>query len=188
MGESCFQYFKIKQIPWEENWKADKLARTTSSMEEYALPCEAVNKILEIPTTRIDVLEVRPGAPEWALDVIIYLSARELLDKKWETRKVKNKEACFILIDGVLHRGGFSTPLLRCILFGEAQYMLAEIYKGVCGNYFGGRALVGKVMRAGYYWPHTLKDVEEFVKKCAKCQLYVPLLHYPPEELTSMLP
>lgn len=35
------------------------------------------------------------------------------------------------------------------------------------------KALEGKVLQAGYYWPHALRDVEEFVRRCAKCQQQV---------------
>lgn len=70
---------------------------------------------------------------------------------KGEVRKIKNRTAHFTLVDGVLYWRGYSTPLLRCVLFEEAHYILVEIHEGVCGNHLGGKALVGKVVRAGYY-------------------------------------
>lgn len=134
-------------------------------------------------------MEVRTRAPEWALDVdvIQHLDVGELLNEKWEVRKVKNKTERFTLIDGALYRQGFLAPLLRCVSLEKSQYILAEIHEGVCGNHYGGRALEGKVVKASYNWPQTLKDVEEFIRKCIKCQLSIQIPHCLSEELTSII-
>lgn len=50
----------------------------------------------------------------------------------------------------------------------------------------GGRALARKPMRVGDYWPHALRDTEEYAQKCRKCQEYAKVLNCPPEELTSI--
>lgn len=50
----------------------------------------------------------------------------------------------------------------------------------------GGRALAARVTRVGYYWPRSLKDVEDFANKCLKCQERKPVPHCSPEELTSI--
>ena len=41
---------------------------------------------------------------------------------------------------------------------------------GSCRIHIGGRALVNKVLREGYYWPNLRGDAMELVKKCDKCQ------------------
>lgn len=51
--------------------------------------------MIEIPIIGIKVSKVKSGASEWALDVIKYLNARELPNKKWEAKKVKNRVAPF---------------------------------------------------------------------------------------------
>jgi len=35
---------------------------------------------------------------------------------------------------------------------------MAELHEGICGSHIGGRALVLKAIRAGFYWP-TMKEV-----------------------------
>ncbi|XP_042944500.1 uncharacterized protein LOC122278373 [Carya illinoinensis] len=67
-----------------------------------------------------------------------------------------------------------------------AQYVLPEIYEGICGNHSGGRTLARKAVWAGYCWPNALRDEWEFAKRCAKCQTYAPILHAPLEELASV--
>lgn len=62
--------------------------------------------------------------------------------------------------------------------------MLVDIHERICGNDSGGRVLVGKAMREGYYWPHALKDAEEYVRRCKKCQEYSRVPHHPSKKLT----
>jgi len=43
-----------------------------------------------------------------------------------------------------------------------------------------------KALRARYFWPTIQKDAMKHVKKCRKCQEYVPITHIPPTELQSI--
>ena len=43
-------------------------------------------------------------------------------------------------------------PYLKCLALDEATYVLREIHEGVYGNHPGPRSLVGKTIRAGYFW------------------------------------
>lgn len=51
------------------------------------------------------------------LDIIRYLDVNEVLGDMWEARKIRNKEASYTIVDDILYRRGYSTPLLKCILF-----------------------------------------------------------------------
>ncbi|XP_041020435.1 uncharacterized protein LOC121262069 [Juglans microcarpa x Juglans regia] len=136
----------------------------------------------------INVLVIQPAPPKWAIDIMKYLGEGQVLGDQEEARKVRNRAAHFTLWEGVLYRRGFSKPLLRCVSPEETQYVLAEIHERICINHSSGRALVARVMRAGYYWPHSLWDVEDLVKKCPKCQEHAPIPHCLPEQLTSIVP
>ena len=46
--------------------------------------------------------------------------------------------------------------------------------------------MVGKTVRAGYFWPTTQKDAIELVKKCDKCQRFGNVQHILGELLTSI--
>nr|XP_016486339.1 PREDICTED: uncharacterized protein LOC107806656 [Nicotiana tabacum] len=72
-------------------------------------------------------------------------------------------------------------PLAKCLGPGDTDYVLREIYKGICGNHFGVKSLVYKVIKAGYYWINMEKDTKEFVRKCDKCQRHAPMIHKPGE-------
>ena len=73
--------------------------------------------------------------------------------------------------------------MLRCVSELEAKLVIKEIHEGACGSHIGGRSLFGKILRAGYYWPHMLRDCVEFVSKCEKCQVFAPVMHQPAESL-----
>ena len=92
-----------------------------------------------------------------------------LPNKKDAVRKLKIQASRFILIKDVLYKRGFSRPYLRCLVPKEAEYVMREIHKGICGNHSRARSLVHKLIRAGYYWPTMQKDVDAYVKTCDKC-------------------
>ena len=75
---------------------------------------------------------------------------------------------------------------LKCLTLTKVTYVLREIHKGVCGNHFGPQSLVGKTVKAGYFWPTMQKDATKLVKKCDKCQRFVNMQHVPRELLTSI--
>lgn len=77
-------------------------------------------------------------------------------------------------------------PLLKCVEGAEADYVLAEIHEGICGQHLGGRALAAKALRAGYYWPTMNEDSQNYVKKCGKCQKYADVHIAPSSDLTYL--
>ena len=96
--------------------------------------------------------------------IVCYLKEGWLLEDKAEARKIQIRAAHFIIIDDVLYRRGYSLPYLRCTSSKEADYMLCEIYEGICGNHSGARFLVGKALKAGYYWPTLQKNTYNIIR------------------------
>ena len=108
----------------------------------------------------------------WTTLITSYLENGVLLDGKEAVRKLKVQAARFVLIKDVLYKRGFSCPYLRCLGNEEADYVMGEVHKGICGNHLGSRSLVHKLVRAGYYWPTMQKDAEAYVRACDKCQRF----------------
>ena len=100
-----------------------------------------------------------------------------------QTHKVRVQAARFTIIGGHLYKRSFTGPYLRCLSHSEAQYVLAELHEGICGNHSGGRSLAHRAHSQGYYWPTMKKDAAAYVKKCDKCQRYAPIPHMPSETL-----
>ena len=66
------------------------------------------------------------------------------------------------------------------------QFVLREIHEGICDDHFEPISLVGKIVRASYFWLTMQKDAAELVKKCDKCQRFGNVQHIPGELLTSI--
>ena len=104
--------------------------------------------------------------------IVHYLKEGWLPGDKMEAMKIQIKVACFVIIDNVLYRQGYSLPYLKCANSEEADYMLRKIHEGICKNHAGARSLVGKALRTGYYWSTLQKDPHDLVRACNKCQHY----------------
>jgi hypothetical protein len=62
------------------------------------------------------------------------------------------------MVNETLYKRGFTLPLLKCVSREEGNYILREIYEGICGNHSGARVLAHKAVGAGFYWPNMSKD------------------------------
>ncbi|RDX99005.1 hypothetical protein CR513_18005, partial [Mucuna pruriens] len=101
-----------------------------------------------------------------------YLRDKVKPEDPTKAKKVIKDAARYIIIGGELYIRGFSFPLLRCIDGEKARYVIREVHEGLCGSYIGGRALVSKIARAGYYWPTLKGDCMDYVRRCNKCQRF----------------
>ena len=86
-----------------------------------------------------------------------------------EASKLRARSSRFTIHRGTLYKRGFSSPVLKCVGREDANYILREVHEGICGNHIRARALAGKALRQGYYWPTMLKDATELVRKCKLC-------------------
>ena len=115
-----------------------------------------------------------------------YLIDGRLPDDLKEAAKTKTRSARFTNHKGSLYKRGFFKPILKCIAGKDTDYILREVHEGVCGNHIEARALAGKVLRQGYYWPTMLRDTTDLVRKCKICQEHAKISHLPFEPLTSL--
>ena len=109
-----------------------------------------------------------------------------LPDGKDAARKLKVQALRFALIKDVLYKRGFSRPYLRCLDPKEADYVMREVYEGICRNHSGARSLVHKLIRAGYYWPTMQIDEQTYVRAYDKCQRFGNVIRQPFMELTPI--
>ena len=99
-----------------------------------------------------------------------YIIDGRLPDDSKEAAKIRTRSARFANHKGSLYKRGFFTPILKCITRKDTEYVLREVHEGICGNHIGARALAGKVLRQGYYWPTILRDATDLVRICKICQ------------------
>ncbi|CAA7047599.1 unnamed protein product, partial [Microthlaspi erraticum] len=184
-----FDDCKLAQIPREENCHADALANLGSALKtEVSTSIPLL--ILQWPATDKDLpnLEVASAdvAPNWMTPIINYLRDDLLPSNRRECRKIKQQAARFCLYEDKLYRRSFSSPYLRCITPEEARQVLMELHHGECGSHSGGRSLVLRAVRAGYYWPTMSNDATRFARQCDKCQRHAQVSKLPPENLKSI--
>jgi hypothetical protein len=92
---------------------------------------------------------------------------------KEEATRVVRRSKNYVLVGDKLYRRAASLGvLLKCITTDEGKEILGEIHSGCYGNHAASRTLVSKAFRSVFYWPTTLKDVEELVRKCKGCQMF----------------
>ena len=116
--------------------------------------------------------------------ILKYKEECEPLEDLNRAKKIKNLAPQFAVINNKLYKVAKSGPLLKCVTPKEAEYILREIHKGVCGHHQGSRFLAHRAFRAGYYWPNTLSKAKSIVEKSEKCQKFGPSINAPSNELT----
>ena len=130
--------------------------------------------------------EVAPieSEPSWMDPIWDYLIDGRLPDDPKEASKIRTRSARFTNHKGSLYKRGFFTPIIKCIAGKDDEYVLREVHEGVCRNHIRARALAGKVLRQGYYWPTMLKDATDLVRKSKICQEHAKISHLPYEPMT----
>ena len=113
--------------------------------------------------------------------ILSYLKEGQLPDDHLSARKLKIWESCFILIGDILYKRSFTLPYLRCLASDEANYVMREVHKGICGNHAGACSLIQKLIQAKYYWPTMQKDAQSYVRACDKCQRFNSIPRLPPK-------
>ncbi|XP_027935092.1 uncharacterized protein LOC114190415 [Vigna unguiculata] len=152
-----FVFFKFVHVPREQNSRADLLSKLVQTSSE-----------------------------SWMILMKSYLADGRLPPDEGEASRIKKSLGRYMLIDGNLFRYGISRPLLICVDLKEAFRIMTELHEGICGSHIGGRALMLRVVRGGFYWPTMKQDCMEYVKKCESCQKHSDWSKAPPEVLHSI--
>ena len=166
-----FVLVQVKHVPRAENSRAYALAKLAIALQEDLSGSTPVEYLAE-PFIDLCDMVVAPveSRPSWMDPIWEYIIDESLPDDPKEAAKIRTRSSKFTNHKGSLYKRGFFTPILKCIAGKDTEYVLREVHEGICGNHIGARALVGKVLRQGYYWPTILKDATNLVKKCRICQ------------------
>ena len=182
-----FARVQVKHVPRVENSRADALEKLATAPQEDLGMSTPVEYMAEpyIDPYSMTIAPVE-SEPSWMDPIWNYIIDGSLPDDPKEVAKIRVRSARFTNHKGSLYKRGFFTPFLKCISGENTRYVLSEVHEGVCGNHIGARALAGKVLRQGYYWPTILKDATDLVKKCRICQEHAKISCLPSEPLTSI--
>ncbi|XP_052197357.1 uncharacterized protein LOC127804524 [Diospyros lotus] len=176
-----FQSFQLTQINRSLNGHADALSKLASTRE---ITGRAVFvEMLHHPSIEEKEVSCIETGTDWRSPFYRYLTNNELPNDPQETRRLKMRASRFTIIDGILYKRAYTTPLLKCLGPQEAEYILAETHSGMCGEHLGARALATKILRAGFFWPTLRSDALKKVKSSDKCQRHAPVQSAPISQL-----
>ena len=182
-----FVLVQVRHVPRAENSRADALAKLATALQEDLNRSTPIEYLVEPSIDLCDVVVAQVGSkPSWMDPIWDYIIDGRLPDDSKEAAKVRARSARFTNHKGSLYKRGFFTHILKCIAGKDTEYVLREVHEGICGNHIGARALAGKVLRQGYYWPTILKGVTDLVKKCRICQEHTKISRLPSESLMSI--
>lgn len=142
----------IEKVPRADNIPADALVGIAASLpiKEAILLLiyvQATPSIVESPFC--NTIE---ESQEWTSVIKKYLRTGTLPKESKHAHRIWVQAARFTLIRDCLYNRSFGGSYLRCLDHSEAQYVLAELHKGLCGNHSGGRSLAHRAHSQGYYW------------------------------------
>nr|KYP35068.1 Transposon Ty3-I Gag-Pol polyprotein [Cajanus cajan] len=140
---------QIKHIPREQNVRANLLSKLAST-KRPGQHKTIIQETIGAPSQDFMAISTNTqGQSTWMSDIWKYLTDGTLPDSKIEASKIKIKSAHFTIEAGDLFKKGFSTPLLKCLNPDQAQYVMDEIHRGICGMHSGARSMATRVIRAG---------------------------------------
>ena len=124
----------------------------------------------------------------WREQFIKYPTSAEVPTDKTETECLVHRSKLYVLVDdSLMRKSAKEGKLQKCITQEEGAKLLLEIHSGSYGNHAASRTLVGKAFRAGFYWPTTITDAEDLVRRCEGCQFFAKQVHVPAQELQTIL-
>ncbi|XP_023737239.2 uncharacterized protein LOC111885192 [Lactuca sativa] len=163
------------EIPRSENKRADALSKLASTCFDHLSKKVLVEVLRERSIDEQQVNTLTPVGPTWMTPYREYLQRGVLPDDHDETRKIRIKAPSYAMVNGELYKKGFTSPWLKCVDQAKGVEILQEAHSGQVGAHEGARALMGKVLRMGIYWPTIQQDVIEVTRKCGACQSYAPV-------------
>jgi hypothetical protein len=120
---------------------------------------------------------------------IDYILDQLVPNDKAEREHITRRSANYVVIGSDLYRKAASTGILmKCILRSEGLQLLAEIHNCEYGCHAASTNLVGKAYRSGFYWPTTVTDAKDLVKRCKGCQFFAKKQHLLAQVLRTIPP
>lgn len=180
-----FEFFELTKVPRGENICTDALAALGSKLHDqvkWTIPIHRIGKpsidstdekapvVLSITdAVREDDAsanqpkndQLQTGAPN--LSTSSLTAYCPLPAKKREARRLKQRSAHYVVMNGELHRWTATKVLHKCIHGEKTGLIMLETHEGAAGNHSRGRALALKVKSLDFYCPTMNTDCESYV-------------------------
>ncbi|XP_017978221.1 PREDICTED: uncharacterized protein LOC108662400 [Theobroma cacao] len=188
-----FDKTSIEHVPRKENRQADYLANLASAIaspntelkvhlcKRWIIPPITLSEEVDVESNVVSVLEV--GKEDWRQPLSDYLEHGKLPNDPRHKTEIKSRAPRFIYFKDTLYCRSFDRVFLRYLGDEEAYKALQKAHSGICGAHQSRAKLHFQIKRMGYYWPTTVKDSMDYVKRCQACQFHANFIHQPPEPL-----
>ncbi|GJV34058.1 reverse transcriptase domain-containing protein [Tanacetum coccineum] len=145
---ALFKKFSIKNIPRNQNQKADVLSKLASVAFNH-LTKEILVEVLNAES--VDVCEVNTVVEEeednWMTPIIKCLEKGIWPADENEARTLRMKINQYVIEEGVMFKKSYLAPMLRCVGPLQANYITREVHEGACGMHAGARSIHAPVLR-----------------------------------------
>jgi hypothetical protein len=168
--ERHFKGYTVQHIPRDDNNDADRLAKAAARNQE--MPPDMFFKIIKEPSIKEEKAKIVSvvETPDWRAEIMAYLRGHYEPQGELEEKRLKQRARGYAVVNGELYKSGVTEPWLRHITSEKGIEFLKEIHSGFCGAHIGTRALAGKAIKQGFYWPTINIDVKTLVRQCEACQ------------------
>ncbi|CAJ2678664.1 unnamed protein product [Trifolium pratense] len=156
-----FDSFELVYVPREQNMRADLLSKLASTKKPGSHRT-VIQETIKTPSIGGEDLMMVIEEEDWRSPIIRYLQKDELPKEREKAFKLKKTAAWYSMVGDRLYKRGFASPFLLCVSKEEAKHIMSEVHEGSCGSHIGSRALAGKILRAGFYWPDIHDDTAIF--------------------------
>jgi hypothetical protein len=188
---------KFHHIVYDNNIAADALSKLGSTRAQ--VPAGVFVHELHAPSIPEPAPMTTDPAPspagqevmmidvDWRQPFIDYIREQKVPTDKNLAEQIIRRAKSYVLVGDKLYKWGTTYGvLMKCVPREEGKNILEEIHKGVCGNHASSRTLVSKAFRRAFYWPTTLGDVEELVRRCQGCHYFPKQQNVPAYKLVTI--
>jgi hypothetical protein len=197
--EDKFYYLEFHHVVRDNNIAADVLSKLGSTRAQvpasvfvHELLAPSIPETAPITTVPVHLpagQEVMMIDVDWRRPFIDYIREQKVpTDKNLAEQLIRQAKSYVLVGDKLYRRGSTSGVLMKCVPREEGKDILEEIHKGICGNHASSHTLVSKAFRRAFYWPTTLGDAEELVRRCQGCQYFAKQQHVPAYKLVTIPP
>ena len=131
-----FILVQVRHVPRAKNSRVDALAKLAIASQEDLRSSTPIKYLAEPSIDLCDVEVAQVGSePNWMDQIWDYIIDERLPDDSKEAAKVRTRSARFTNHKGSLYKRGFFTPILKCIVGKDTEYVLREVHEGICGNH-----------------------------------------------------
>ena len=131
---SNFYNVRNSQVPREENFEANKVARLASSNSDVGRPRLYI-EVQIIPSIEGFNVAYVQSKSSWMDPILAYIRDGKLLPNQSEARNIRVRSSRFTILNDELYKKGVFPTYSKCLGSEDATYVLREIHERVYGNH-----------------------------------------------------